>query len=96
MNQVIQEESKKANISLELVMATAIDLKEIDYIKELPNDEFKPVYKIKKNMPFWIKSMVNNEIETKCYFLDDHTNQKDLKIFLDAGRIFIHHKFKKL
>jgi hypothetical protein len=95
MKQSIQEQATKATISLELVMAAPIDLKEIDYLKRLPSQEIKQVYKIKKNIPFWLKSIDSDEIETKCYFLDDHTNQKDLKIFLDAGRVFIHRLFKK-
>ena len=86
----------KVQISLDLVMATASDLKEVDYSKQLANEEFKTVYKIRKTLPFWLKSMGTEIVESKCYFLDDHTNQKDLKIFLDAGRVFIHPRFVKV
>jgi hypothetical protein len=86
----------KIQILLDLVMATAMDLKEVDYFKELENEEFKTVYKIRKNLPFWLKSMTTEMVESKCYFLDDHTNQKDLKIYLDAGRVFIHKRFQKV
>jgi hypothetical protein len=85
----------KIQILLDLVIATAADLKEVNYFKEDENEEFIPVYKIRKNLPFWLKSMRTGIIESKCYFLDDHTNHKDLKIFLDAGRVFIHPRFVK-
>ena len=85
----------KIIVPLELVQADFIDLKLVDYVETLPDEEFKTHYKLRKNLPFWLKSFVSDKVEPKCYFLNEDTNQKHLKIFLKAGRVFIHKYFKK-
>ena len=87
-------ENTTVKIELELVLATAEDLKEIDFYKELPNEEFKPIYKRRLHLPIWLKSFKTNEIEPKCYFLRKHTNMNDINIFLKDNRVFIHEDFK--
>ena len=88
----LQEET--ATIQLNLVVATPADLKEISSYKMVGNEEFKPVYKIRENLPYWLKSFKTNTIEQACYFIGDHTNMQELKIFLDDSRVFIHKRFK--
>lgn len=91
----LELENKKITIELELVLATADDLKEIDFYKEMPNEEFKPIYKRRLNLPIWLKSFITDKIEPKCYFLRQHTNMNDINIFLKDNRVFIHKEFKK-
>lgn len=92
---VLALEEQTATINLELVVATPNDLKEIDYYKDLGNEEFKPIYKKRYNLPYWLKSFKTNTIESKCYFFNDNTNTHDLKIFLDDNRVFIHDSFRR-
>lgn len=93
---VLALEEETATIQLELVVATPEDLKEIYSYKVVGNEEFIPIYKRRTHLPYWLKSFKTNQIEPKCYFINDHTNMKDLKIFLEAGRVYIHQSFKAL
>ena len=88
----LQEET--ATIQLQLVVATPEDLKEIASYRMVGNEEFIPVYKIRQNLPYWLKSFKTGVIEPACYFLQDHTNMKELKLFLDDKRVFIHKRFR--
>jgi hypothetical protein len=93
---VLALQRETATIKLDLVVATPADLKEIASYKMVGNEDFIPVYKIRQNLPYWLKSFKTDKIEPACYFLQDHTNIKDLKIFLDDNRVFIHKRFLKI
>jgi hypothetical protein len=90
----LELEIETIKIELELVLATANDLKEIDFYKELPGEEYVPVYKRKLNLPIWLKSFKTDTIEAKCYFIREHTNMADISVFLKDNRVFIHKDFK--
>ncbi|WP_064968039.1 hypothetical protein [Tenacibaculum ovolyticum] len=90
----LNSENNTVTIQLDLIVATAADLKEIDFYKPLPNDEFKAVYKRRMHLPFWLKSFKTNIVENKCYFINEHTKMDDILLFLKEDRVFIHKDFK--
>lgn len=86
--------NKSIIIQLELLPATSNDLKEIDFVKQISNGEFVPVYKRRLYLPYWLKSFKTNKVESKCYFIRETTNMNDINMFLKDNRVFIHKSFK--
>jgi len=76
-------------LEIELVKAYAIDLKELDYYKVLPNGEKEGKFKLRENLPFFLVNSVGT-IEPKIHFLNSDWHPKEITKYLNNGQIYIH------
>lgn len=92
----LEEETTTATITVELELQKALldDIRILDHEKQLPNGEFKPVYKLRPNLPFWLINS-KGEIETKPYFMHGAVNKEHIHTYLKNGQIYIHKSFAK-
>jgi hypothetical protein len=72
-------------VELELVQATAEDLKE--FHKYGPGG--LKIMQLRIGMVYFLKSSLTGKIEPIPYKLDEHTDQHDIKAWLDFGMIYI-------
>lgn len=79
---------KKIEITIELVPATPDDLKELDYWKDLGDNVFKKVMKIKVGIPYWVINS-KQEIEPFPYRTTLDTDVEMLANYLNENRILI-------
>ena len=82
-------EVQTETVSLELQQALLNDIRVLDYNKELPNGQTKPVYKLRENLPFWMKNS-KGSFENRVYFMHSGVNRKDINDYLNNGQIYIH------
>ena len=94
-DQTLEVETLTITVEIELVPAILDDIRELDRYKELANEEFKPVYKLRENLPFWLKRSSDQKIENHVYFLSNNSNKKEVFEWLNAGQIYIHKSFTK-
>jgi hypothetical protein len=78
-------------LEIELTVATASDLKELDYFKVLANGEKEKEEKLRTNLPFWLVGS-SGELEPYIHFLNDDWHPAILKEYLDNEQIYIHKK----
>lgn len=74
-----------ATVTVDLVPAIAEDLKVLDYCTE----DGTPVYKLRFGLVYWLYSHIDNEIQSTPYIVDEYTDPKELKEYLDAEQIYI-------
>jgi len=79
-------------VQLELQKALLNDIRVLDYNKDLGNGEFKPIYKLRENLPFWLKNS-KGIIENKVYFMYPGINKNDVLDYLKREQIYIHKDF---
>lgn len=76
-------------VTIDLVLAHPEDLKELDYYKTLPDGSQKKVMKLKRDMPFWLKSIQTGMIEPTPYRLDEHHDPHEIAAWLNQEMIYI-------
>jgi hypothetical protein len=76
-------------IKVDLVIALPEDLKEFSHYRQNSFNETVRVMKLRHGIPYWLRSQVTGEIEPRPYILNEHTDAKELSIFLEQKMIFI-------
>ena len=88
----IEEQIEETKVTLK--KAFPVDFKLLKSEKQLSNGQFKPIYEYRFGVPFWLKSMVTNEIENHCTIFSKETNKEDFADWLRLGMVYIPENLK--
>jgi hypothetical protein len=76
-------------VTIDLVLAHPEDLKELDRYENLPDGSTKKVMKLKRDLPFWLKSIQTGKIEPVPYRLDENHDPHEIAAWLKQEMIYI-------
>lgn len=80
--------SRAQKVTLDLVLATAEDLKELKGYKDMGTHHV-PMFKLRFGMIYWLYSTIENAIQPTPYQITAATAPEDLKYYLDNKMVYI-------